>query len=147
MELKADKPLRDEINTVTKAATKLTSEWPQTVMDKKTTPPSGDKHDYLTLAPYFWPDSTKECGLPWINKDWQLNPMTRGGNVDFDAMKYTFSAVNNLSKAAFYTLDQKYAKKALQFLRAWFIEPATKRTLILITLREFVDQITVDVLL
>jgi len=22
-------------------------------------PPSGDKHDYMSLAPYFWPDSSK----------------------------------------------------------------------------------------
>lgn len=31
-------------------------EGPFSVMDKKLIPPSGDKHDYLGLAPYFWPD-------------------------------------------------------------------------------------------
>src|SRR4051794_36653552 len=35
---------------------------PFTVMEKHRTPPSGDKHDYMSLAPYWWPDSTKPNG-------------------------------------------------------------------------------------
>jgi hypothetical protein len=30
-----------------------------TVMEKKQTPPSGDMHDYMTIAIYFWPDPSK----------------------------------------------------------------------------------------
>ena len=29
---------------------------PMSVMDKAITPPSGDKHDYMSQAPYWWPD-------------------------------------------------------------------------------------------
>ncbi|MEY4541783.1 MAG: hypothetical protein RLZZ306_3540, partial [Bacteroidota bacterium] len=36
------------------------------VMHKKKTPPSGDKHDYMSQAPYWWADSTKKNGLPYI---------------------------------------------------------------------------------
>src|SRR6266480_1054153 len=32
---------------------------PFSVMDKQRTPPSGDKHDYVSMGPYWWPDSTK----------------------------------------------------------------------------------------
>src|SRR5882757_4757723 len=32
---------------------------PVSVMEKKNNPPSGDKHDYMSLAPYFWPDPSK----------------------------------------------------------------------------------------
>jgi hypothetical protein len=37
-------------------ADKATLEGPFAVTAKKRVPPSGDKHDYLTLAPYWWPD-------------------------------------------------------------------------------------------
>src|SRR4051812_14836532 len=29
---------------------------PFSVMDKEVTPQSGDKHDYMSQAPYFWPN-------------------------------------------------------------------------------------------
>ena len=32
---------------------------PMSVMDKTITPPSGDKHDYMSQAPYWWPDPSK----------------------------------------------------------------------------------------
>jgi hypothetical protein len=39
------------------------------VMQKTQLPPSGDRHDYLSIAPYWWPDSTKPGGLPYIRRD------------------------------------------------------------------------------
>jgi hypothetical protein len=36
---------------------------PFSVMHKDQIPPSGDKHDYMSLAPYFWPDPSKSNGL------------------------------------------------------------------------------------
>jgi hypothetical protein len=44
------------------------------VMDKKQMPPSGDKHDYMSTGPYWWPDQTKPDGLPYIKKDGLRNP-------------------------------------------------------------------------
>src|SRR5215207_6049721 len=32
---------------------------PVSVMEKKHLPPSGNKHDYMSLAPYHWPDPSK----------------------------------------------------------------------------------------
>ena len=51
---------------------------PTSVVEKNRTAASGDKHDYLSLAPYWWPDPDKEDGLPWIRRDGEVNPMTRG---------------------------------------------------------------------
>ena len=34
------------------------------VMQKDQTAASGNKHDYLSLSRYFWPDPTKPDGLP-----------------------------------------------------------------------------------
>src|SRR4051794_9211556 len=37
------------------------------VTDKHTLlPPSGNKHDYFSLSPYWWPDPSKKDGLPYI---------------------------------------------------------------------------------
>src|SRR5690242_14705410 len=47
---------------------------PVSVMEKKNDPPSGDKHDYMSLAPYFWPDPSKPNGLPYMRKDGETNP-------------------------------------------------------------------------
>ncbi|MCU0469106.1 MAG: alginate lyase family protein, partial [Arcicella sp.] len=44
------------------------------VTHKKQVPPSGDKHDYMSMGPYWWPDPTKPNGLPYIRKDGQVNP-------------------------------------------------------------------------
>jgi hypothetical protein len=37
---------------------------PFSVVDKSVTPSSGDKHDYLSQAPYFWPNPKSANGLP-----------------------------------------------------------------------------------
>ncbi|MEY4986832.1 MAG: hypothetical protein RL567_611 [Bacteroidota bacterium] len=33
-------------------------------MNKVQTPSSGDKHDYMSQGPYWWPDTTKKDGKP-----------------------------------------------------------------------------------
>ena len=37
---------------------------PLSVMMKEKTAVSGDKHDYLSLSRYFWPDPTKKTDCP-----------------------------------------------------------------------------------
>jgi hypothetical protein len=63
-----------EVNTVVKGADNFLNDKPASVMDKAFTPPSGSKHDYMSMAPYFWPDPSKADGLPYIRKDGQRNP-------------------------------------------------------------------------
>ena len=47
---------------------------PPSVMDKTIIPPSGDKHDYMSQAPYWWPDPAKPDGRPYIRRDGERNP-------------------------------------------------------------------------
>lgn len=47
---------------------------PLSVVTKAVTPPSGDKHDYLSQAPYFWPNPNTADGLPYIRRDGERNP-------------------------------------------------------------------------
>ena len=62
------------INNLKKQADALLSMKPISVMDKALIPVSGNKHDYMSQAPYFWYDSTKANGLPYIRRDGQRNP-------------------------------------------------------------------------
>src|SRR3954454_11434419 len=41
--------------------------------EKAKVAPSGDKHDYISQAPYWWPDSLKPGGKPYIRKDGRIN--------------------------------------------------------------------------
>ena len=52
-----------------KDADQLLSKAPTSVMEKKQTPPSGDMHDYMSLAIYFWPDPSKPDGSPRKSMD------------------------------------------------------------------------------
>ena len=56
------------------AADHAMTEGPFSVMDKQIAPPSGDKHDYMSRATYWWPDPSKPDGLPYIRRDGQTNP-------------------------------------------------------------------------
>src|ERR1017187_8411310 len=44
-------------------ARKSIAEKPFSITEKSALPPSGDRHDYLSLAPYAWPDPSKPNGL------------------------------------------------------------------------------------
>lgn len=96
------------------------------VMDKKITPPSGDKHDYMSQAPYWWPDSTKANGLPYIRKDGEVNP-EYDLISDTKEMDYLISDVENLGLAYYYSKEEVYAGFATTLLQTWFLNEATKQ--------------------
>jgi hypothetical protein len=102
------------------------SEGPFSVMDKKRVPPSGDKHDYLSMGPYWWPDPYKADGLPYIRRDGEVNPETRGENVDTDAKSKMFNNVEALGWAYYFSDEKRYAEKAVELIETWFINPESK---------------------
>lgn len=72
---KADTPTyAPAIKTLMKEADKAMNLTPPSVMDKSMTASSGDKHDYMSMGPYWWPDPSKPDGLPYIRKDGLRNP-------------------------------------------------------------------------
>lgn len=97
-----------------------------TVMDKLQTGPSGSKHDYTTLSRYFWPDPSKADGLPYIRVDGQVNPYSEGENYDKPALVAFQNAMLYLSAGYYYSHKVAMAERAVAWLRAWFLDPATK---------------------
>lgn len=95
------------------------------VVNKTQLPPSGDIHDYLSLAPYWWPDSSKKDGLPWIRKDGLINPKTRGNNTDQQRLSTLFNNIKYLSFAYYLSEDMQYANKVKSLIQVWFIDEQT----------------------
>jgi len=98
---------------------------PTSVMDKTITPPSGDKHDYMSQAPYWWPDPQKPDGKPYIRKDGQRNPEINR-LPDHDNLGQLTSAVATLGLAYRLHNMPAYAEHAARLTRTWFLDPATR---------------------
>lgn len=96
------------------------------VMDKNRVPPSGSKHDYLSLSAYWWPDSQKNEGLPWIRKDGLVNPASKNDDSDGVRLADFTAQVQTLTLAWYFSGQQKYADKAISMIRTWFIAPKTR---------------------
>jgi hypothetical protein len=97
---------------------------PFSVVDKDASPPSDDPHDYLSQAPYWWPDPDVDSGLPWVRRDGEANPERE--QHDRHALAAMFSAVNTLSAAFYFSDHEDFAERAGLLLRTWFLDPETK---------------------
>jgi hypothetical protein len=106
-------------------AGKALQEGPFSVMEKKHVPPGGDKHDYMSLAPYHWPDPTKKDGLPYIRKDGQTNPEVKEYK-DKEYMPKLCEMVKTLALAYYFSDEEKYAEHATRLLKVWYLDPQTK---------------------
>lgn len=112
-------------NQLVKNANKLLTHKNPTVIDKTILPPTANKHDYLSISRYWWPDYEKKDGLPWIKKDGKTNPDTQTNAVDRKRLGAMGQGVWKLSLAYYFTDDEKYAEKAISMLNTWFLNPET----------------------
>ena len=97
---------------------------PLSVMMKKQVPASGDKHDYMSIARYYWPDPSKPDGLPYINKDGEVNPEI------FDYDRYPLGQMVDrviaLTLAWYFSGEERYAAEATKQVRVWFLDKDTR---------------------
>ena len=105
-------------------ADKALASGPFSVVSNATIPPSGDKHDYMSLSPYWWPDPSKPDGKPYIRRDGEFNP--ERANYDLGSLEQLSEAVDDLSLAYYFSGDEKYAAHCAKLIRAWFIDPETR---------------------
>ncbi|KAG8703483.1 hypothetical protein FRC08_002814 [Ceratobasidium sp. 394] len=131
--------------SIIKYADEILREGPWSVMNKSVSPPTGDKHDYLSYRPYYWPDcsgvgNTTELSqeqiyvtCPYVRRDGQFNPDYRLANDSgavqalMDAALYAPLAHLILSHNS--SLSNKpaefYSSAALHALNVFFVNPDT----------------------
>ena len=66
--------LKHSLKQLVLEANSFLTKKPTSVVDKDELPPSGDIHDFFSLAPYRWPYPSKKDGLPYIGRDGLTNP-------------------------------------------------------------------------
>lgn len=116
---------KDAIDALLTDAAKAMKAQPVSVTQKQEVPPSGDKHDYLSVAPYWWPDSTKPGGVPYVRRDGERNPeyFSLGDHSRLGKMT---GNVRTLALAYFISGEETFADKANEQLGVWFLDAATR---------------------
>lgn len=115
---------QDAVIAIVKDARKELKRKPASVLQKEMMPPSGDKHDYMSMGPYWWPDPQKKDGLPYIRRDGERNPEL--DKLDRNRMGNTIKAITNLCYGYYFSEEDQFAAKAVELLRVWFLEKDTR---------------------
>ncbi|SNC77685.1 Alginate lyase [Hymenobacter gelipurpurascens] len=98
---------------------------PYTITTKQRVPPSGDKHDYISQAPYWWPDPSKPDGKPYLQKDGLLNPEVKALK-DGENLSGLCRDVQALGLGYYFSGNEQYAAHAAKLLRVFFLDAATR---------------------
>ena len=124
---KGDPELKPAFDRLIAEASKALGEGPYSVTDKQKIAPSGDKHDYASYGRYWWPDPDKPDGLPYIRRDGETNPDSQSPEKsDRPRIEAISIHAETLGLAYYLTGNEKYAKKAAELLRVWFLDVATR---------------------
>jgi len=97
---------------------------PPAITDHIATNSAGGPHDFFSQADYAWPNSTNKNGLPYISHDGESNPNVFTSHRM--AMRNMKDAVAALAAAYAITGDDKYPRKAAQFIQVFFLDPKTR---------------------
>jgi hypothetical protein len=108
---------------VVRAADRYLQERPITITAYFSERSAGGRHDYFSEGDYWWPDPNAPDG-PYIQRDGITNP------DNFVAHRHALIRLGvqmpALTAAWLITKKDRYAKHAVEHLRAWFVEPSTR---------------------
>ncbi len=97
---------------------------PLTITAHRAPHAEGSPHDFHSNGDYWWPDPAKPDGLPYVRRDGETNP------DNFVAHRQAVNTLRDrvaaLAAARLVTGDARYAAKADELLRVFFLDPATR---------------------
>lgn len=108
---------------VVAAANRYLSEAPITITATRATRSAGGIHDFYSEGDYWWPDPS-DSTKPYVRRDGETNPDNFVAHRD--AMRRLSQIVPALVAAYELTRDPRYAQRAIQHLRAWFVAESTR---------------------
>jgi hypothetical protein len=98
-----------------------------TIVQKPAPSPTGNAHDYISYARYWWPNPDTPDHLPYIQKDGHHN-LAQVHLGDEPRLGQFSGPLQDLAQGWAATHRAVYAQRAGEWLRAWFIDPATFMT-------------------
>lgn len=106
---------------------------PYSVIDKTSLPPSGNRHDYWHPAPYWWPNSDTEDGMPYVRRDGVRVPGTQmydpeSEKYDRTRLQRVFDDSLILALAWKFTGEKELAQHGVRILERFFVDPQTAMT-------------------
>ena len=121
-----NKPVVNALKKLIADADAILETEPVTVTDDDVVPPSGDKHDYISFGIYWWPNPDTKNGLPYVRRDGESNPEARPPDSDHEKLKAFILNVETLALAYHFKNDERYAKKAVEYLDTFLLDPKTR---------------------
>ncbi|PKE27866.1 alginate lyase [Rahnella sp. AA] len=118
-------PLLPAYQALLTAADKALQEPVLSVAQKTLLPASGDKHDYYSFGPYWWPNPDTASHLPYIRKDGKTNPDSKTDATDSTRLVRFGDDMRVLGLAYYFSGNRAYAVKTAEMARAWFINRQT----------------------
>ncbi len=119
-----DAALVEDLHDLLRNAERTLALEPLSVRNDPTSPPGTDPHDYVSYAPYWWPNPEAKDGLPYIRRDGHVNHALRDKGDD-KALERMAHATHTLALAYFLSDDARFAIKAEEIMRTWFLDTAT----------------------
>ncbi len=97
---------------------------PITITAFRPTLSEGGPHDFYSNGDYWWPNPNTTNGLPYVQRDGQTNP---DNFIDHRGCVMRLrDAVAALGAAYKVTSQDRYATKAAELLRVFFVDPKTR---------------------
>ena len=120
-----DPSLMAALDKLRREADRALSQAVGSVTEKKTLPPSGDRHDYMSTAPYWWPNPNTADGLPYLRRDGNVNP-ERDLVSDRNRLAQMIQGVKTTALGYYFLQRDAYADHAAKLMRAWFLDHRTR---------------------
>ncbi len=117
-----ESPLVPEARALSRRAEATLEQGPWSVTSTDEMAPSGDPHDYCSMAPDWWPDPDNPDG-PWIWRDGELNPGS--ARETCRCLQDMAAAITDLGTDFYILGNHAYARRAAMLLRRWFLDTAT----------------------